>query len=236
MPDVDRFELNLEIAETQVSGTVVDKDSGEPVSDASVRLRRSSARTGPDGRFSIAVEPGEWQLAASAPGRKLTVLPLNVGPDGLSDVRVEMERGLELRGRVVDAAGRPLRVWRSWPPTRAVDLAETVYTLADGSFRIGGLGEEPYTLVSGGDLTGWAVRGGVTPGGEPVTLALRPGGRIAVRVLGADGRPVKDAYPDVQRVDGLAVVDAGRLGLDGRERLRRDRRAGGPRGGRGGHP
>jgi hypothetical protein len=38
-----------------------------------------------------------------------------------------------------------------------------------------------------------------------VTLALRPGGRVAVRVLGADGRPVKDAYPFVQRVDGLPV-------------------------------
>jgi hypothetical protein len=38
-----------------------------------------------------------------------------------------------------------------------------------------------------------------------VTLTLRPGGRVAVRVLGADGRPVKDAYPYVQRVDGLPV-------------------------------
>lgn len=62
-----------------------------------------SARTGPDGRFSLAVEPGEWQLSATAPGRKLTVLPLNVGPAGLSDVQVEMERGVEVRGRVVDA-------------------------------------------------------------------------------------------------------------------------------------
>ena len=53
--------------------------------------------------------------------------------------------------------------------------------------------------MTGGDLPGWAVRGGVTPGDEPVTLALRPGGRIAVRALDADGRPVKDAYPEVQK-------------------------------------
>ena len=59
MPDADRFELDLEIAATQVSGTVVDKDSGEPVRTRALGVRRSSARTGPDGRFSIAVEPGE---------------------------------------------------------------------------------------------------------------------------------------------------------------------------------
>jgi protocatechuate 3,4-dioxygenase beta subunit len=212
VPDADRFELNLEIAETQVSGTVVDKESGEPVADASVRVQRSSARTGPDGRFSIAVEPGEWQLSASAPGRKLTVLPLNVGPAGLSDLRVEMERGLELRGRVVDTAGRPAPGLQVVAADGAGGSADSVYTLADGSFRMGGLEEEPCTLVSGGDLTGWAVRGGVTPGGEPVTLALRPGGRVAVRVLGADGRPVKDAYPDVQKVNGLAVAMPGGSG------------------------
>ena len=212
VPDVDRFDLNLEIAPTQVSGTVVDKDGGEPVSEARVRLGRSSARTGPDGRFSIAVEPGEWQLSASAPGRKLTVLPLNVGPAGLSDLRVEMERGLELRGRVVDAGGRPVPNLQVVAADAARGLAESVYTLADGSFRMESLDEEPYTLVTGGDLTGWAVRGGVTPGGDPVTLALRPGGRVAVRVLGADGRPVKDAYPDVQRVDGLPVSMPGGSG------------------------
>ena len=215
VPDVDRFELNLEIAETQVAGTVVDKDGGEPVADASVRIQRSSARTGPDGRFSIAVEPGEWQLSASAPGRKLTVLPLNVGPAGLSDLRVEMERGLELRGRVVDAGGRPVPNLQVVAADAARGLAEGVYTLADGSFRMESLDEEPYTLVTGGDLVGWAVRGGVTPGGDPVTLALRPGGRVAVRVLGADGRPVKDAYPDVVRVNGLAVsMPGGSSGTD----------------------
>lgn len=212
VPDVDRFELNLEIAETQVSGTVVDKESGDLVSDATVRIRRSSARTGPDGHFTVSVEPGEQQLGATAPGRKLVVLTLNVGPAGLSDVRVEMERGAELRGRVVDTAGRPAPNLEVVASDASSVFAEVAYTLADGSFRMGGLGEEPYTLVSGGDLTGWAVRGNVTPGNEPVTLALRPGGRVAVRVLGADGRPVRDAYPDVQRVNGLAVAMPGGSG------------------------
>ena len=212
VPDVDRFELDLEIAGAQVSGTVVDKDGGEPVSDARVRVRRSSARTGPDGRFALAVEPGEQELEVTAPGRKLAALTLDVPAEGLSDVRVEMERGLEIRGRVVDEAGRPAPGLEVVASDARQVYAVTVWTLGDGSFRIGGLGEEPYALAGGSDLAGWAVRGNVRPGGDPVTLALRPGGRVAVRVLGADGRPVKDAYPYVQRVDGLPVSMPGGSG------------------------
>jgi hypothetical protein len=212
VPDVDRFELDLEIAGAQVSGTVVDKDGGEPVSDARVRIRRSSARTGPDGRFTLAVEPGEYRLEAQAPGRRRTVLPLDVGSDGASNVRVEMERGVDLRGRVVDAAGRPVPSLEILAADADGDFGGNSHTLADGSFRIDGLGAQPYTLVTGGDLAGWAVRGSVTPGDEPVTLALRPGGRIAVRVLGADGQPTKDAYPEVRRIGGLPVVMPGGSG------------------------
>jgi protocatechuate 3,4-dioxygenase beta subunit len=218
VPDVDRFELDLEIGETQVSGMVVDKDGGEPVSDASVHLGRATARTGPDGRFALGAEPGERQLGATARGRKYAVLTLNVPRDGLADVRVEMERGLDLRGRVVDGAGRPAPNLQVAATAASEVYAEVVWTLGDGSFRIGGLGEEPCTLASGSDLAGWAVRGNVRPGGDLVTLTLRPGGRVAVRVVGADGLPVKDASTDVHRLDGLPVslpVDSGETDANG---------------------
>jgi protocatechuate 3,4-dioxygenase beta subunit len=205
VPDVDRFELDLEIGAAQVTGVVVDKDGGEPVADARVRLGRSSASTGPDGRFALAAEPGERQLGATAPGRKYALLTLNVPVDGLSDVRVEMERGLEIRGRVVDAAGRSAPNLEVTATAASEVYVETVWTLGDGSFRVGGLGQEPCTLATGSDLAGWAVRGNVMPGGEPVTLTLRPGGRVAVRAVGDERVPVKDASAYVQRVDGLPV-------------------------------
>jgi hypothetical protein len=66
-------------------------------------------------------------------------------------------------------------------------------------------------LAAGSPLAGFAVRGGVTPGEDTVTLTLRPGGRIAVRVLAADGRPVKEAYPSVETVDGLRVEMPGNV-------------------------
>ena len=181
VPDVDRFELDLEIAATTVSGMVVDQDERRP--GARTRASGCGARAPGPGRTGASrsrSSRGSTSLEAQAPGRRRTVLPLSVGPEGLSDLRVEMERGVEIRGRVLDAAGRPFRA-RDPGGRRRRRLRRSAYTLADGSFRIDGLGAQPYALVTGGDLPGWAVRGGVTPGDEPVTLALRPGGRIAVR-------------------------------------------------------
>jgi hypothetical protein len=205
LPDVERYELDLELAETSVSGVVVAKESGDPVADAWVRLQRATARSGPAGAFKIAAEPGERQLEVNAVGRKTATLALTVPAQGVADVRVELEHGSELRGRVVTPGGRPA------PGVQLVvvengQIANYVDSLADGSFRFEGLGTQPVTVVAGGDLQGWAVRGGLRPGVEPVTLELRPGGRVAVRVLGSDGQPMKDVVPRVSAVDGVPFV------------------------------
>jgi hypothetical protein len=51
----------------------------------------------------------------------------------------------------------------------------------------------------------------VTPGGEPLALALRPAGRIAVRVIDPAGQPVTDAYPRIETIDGARVRMPGRV-------------------------
>ena len=52
-----------------VSGTVIDDSSGEPLIDAGVEVvgRNRTARTGIDGRFSIRVEPGTYEVRVYAP-------------------------------------------------------------------------------------------------------------------------------------------------------------------------
>ncbi len=219
IPDVDRFELDLELGAATVSGIVVDRDGGSPVPDASVALRKTDAtnktdatkewsgraESGPDGRFSIAAEPGEYRLEAQASDRQPTSLPLSVGPAGVADLRVELDRGLEIRGRLLDASGRPAaRVPMRVAPADG-EGGGFVDSAADGSFRIGGLAPEPHLLVGGSELAGYAVRSGVVPGGDPIVLALRPPGRIAVRVVDAAGQPVRDAYPRVDRLDGVRM-------------------------------
>jgi hypothetical protein len=212
VPDVERFELDVEVADTTVSGIVVDSENGQPVADAIVGLSaaepvgkwKGSASAGPDGRFSIGVEPGEYRLGAQAPGRKRASLPVTVGAGGVSGLRVELEPGLEITGRVVDASGRGVSGVSILASDTEGHPSGHANSLPDGAFKIGGLGAQPYTLATGSDLAGWAVRT-ATPGDEPVTLALQPGGHIAVRVLGADDRPVKDAYPRVKSIGGLRV-------------------------------
>jgi protocatechuate 3,4-dioxygenase beta subunit len=215
VPDVERFELDLEVGEAGVSGVVVDRESGAPVADAVVVLRepgpegsgKGGVTTGPDGRFSIAAEPGEYVLDVRARSRRPSTLAVSVGPGGLSDVRLEMEPGLEIRGRVQDAAGRPAaEVW-----VYAIDAQGDVPglygggapVLPDGSFHLGGLDASPYALVCGSDHAGFAMRTGATPGDDPVTLTLRPGGTILARVASPDGTPVKDVYLRIVSWDGV---------------------------------
>ncbi len=214
IPDLGRYELELELGQASVSGMVVDKDSGAALPDIAVSLRepgsdggfKGGAASGVDGRFTIAADPGEYVLEASGPPRRRTRIPLSVSSAGVADVRVEMEDGVEIRGRVVDAAGRVV----AEASVTAVDAdggssSFGERTLPDGSFRLSGLEPRPYTLLAGAERVGYGLRAGVTAGGDPVTLTLRPGARLAVRAVGANGAPVNDAWPHVSAWDGVRV-------------------------------
>jgi hypothetical protein len=215
IPDVERYELDLDVGEASVSGVVVDADSGAPVPEAMVSVRepgtngawKGGSASGADGRFALAAEPGEYVLEATARGRKRASVPLTVGPGGASDLRLELEAGVELRGRVVDRAGKPAPD----ADVFALDAANTAASrhaeaLPDGTFRIDALeADKAYTLVCGEARVGFGMRHGVTPGADPVAVTLHPGGKLLVRVLGPDGLPVKDAWPRVVSWDGVRL-------------------------------
>ena len=166
--------------------------------------------SGADGRFTLTVEPGEYTLQARAPARATASMPLSVGEAGLSDVRVEMEPGREIVGRLVDAAGRGAGGFLVLA-TAADGEGDSAHTQPDGTFRIVGLTAVTHTVVGGSELAGLGFVKGVTPGGDPVTVRLQPAGEIAVRVVDATGAPVKDAYPAVDRIDGVRVRLPGRV-------------------------
>ena len=123
VPDAERYELDLEVGGASVTGVVTDKDTGAPVPEAQVSLRlpgpdgewKGGGASGPDGRFTITTEPGEYEIVASARGRRPARTPLSVGAAGVSDVRVELEAGFEIKGRVVDASCVRCRTSSSWP-------------------------------------------------------------------------------------------------------------------------
>jgi hypothetical protein len=211
VPDTNRFGLDLEIGEAAVSGVVVDRDSGAPLPDVSLRLSRidghgytgAPGRSGPDGRFEIGAEAGEYTLAAELPGRVRVVLPVRVDPAGLADLRLEMDKGLAIVGRLQDATGRPAA--GQMIVAIGADGFERAAVRADGSFRLEGLTDRPYALSVGSTLAGFATRREVRPGPEPVALTLRPPGRVTLRVVSPDGRPVAEALASVVMVDSAPV-------------------------------
>jgi hypothetical protein len=211
VPDTSRFTLDLDIGETAVSGVVVDRDSGAPLPDASLRLSSidgrgysgAPGRSGPDGRFEMGAEAGEYTLSAELPGRVRVVLPVRVDPAGLADLRLEMDKGLAIVGRLQDVAGRPAT--GQTIVAIGADGFERAAVRADGSFRLEGLTDRPYALSVGSSLAGFATRPGVRPGPEPVPLILRQAGRVALRVVSPDGRPVAEALASVMLVDGAPV-------------------------------
>ena len=87
-------------------------------------------------------------------------MPVTVGPAGVQDLRVEMDRGLAIVGRLLDAAGRPAGGYQVNAKTLDGGYVPGAHSRADGSFRLEGLASKPYVLAAGSPLAGFAVRGG----------------------------------------------------------------------------
>jgi hypothetical protein len=214
VPDVEAHVVDFAFAGATVSGVVVDKDTGQPPSRAQVGTNWPdkgggfvSAPVGPDGRFEMEVEPGRRTITARAEGYAPADLETDVPAEGMSDLRFELEKGLALRGRLVDRGGQRLSgIQVTLRSAGRPPLMNFAQTLPDGSFAFEGLKDgTTYALCAGSPLVGYAVRTGVAPGANDVSLTLRPGGKLEVRILGPDGAPRPKSFPWVKRVGGVEV-------------------------------
>ena len=212
IPDVEAHSLEIAFSGVPVTGIVVDKDTDQPVPLAFVSAaprdkdapRSGTAQTGADGRFQLDAEPGEYTLSARAEGYGVAKIDATVVASGLSDARLELEKGLEIKGRVVDARGQGVSGVAVAARAGESDHGGT-QTLPDGSFRISGLAAKPYNLCAGTDLAGYTVRMGLSPGGADITLTLRPASRIRLLVKGPDGLPLPKAWAYVTKLAGAFI-------------------------------
>ena len=209
--DADRFTLDLEVTEARVAGVVVSRDGGAPLPGVLLRLLpvdpadpvRPRTRSASDGRFAIGVEAGDYVLHAEVPGRVRIERPVSVSADGLDGLRLEMDRGRAIAGILLDERARPSTGQGVFAV--GADGFERVFTGKDGTFRIEGLTDRPYALSAGSSLAGFATLRGVRPSAEPITLALRAGGRVTLHVVSSDGGSVAEADAAVLTVDGERV-------------------------------
>ncbi len=239
---VARVEIPLRRG-VRVFGRVRDRGDGRPVAGARVAVV-SSGPVGPiavasdaSGRFEAFVPAGQAThrvLRVPEPylappeflGPRPVVVPAAIA--GFELPPIELTRGAEVRGLVVDAAGRPApgaRVEATWTmidgrsrvPRKAVATAAP-----DGSFVVGAVAPEAELALtaSAGDAS--------TVAPTPARASDRRAARLTVvevdavapsgRVVDADGRPMAGA---TVRIDALDRSPAGsiaggeRLDLDG---------------------
>jgi hypothetical protein len=217
VPDVDAHVMDVALGGVNVTGVVIDRETEKPLPEARVDAYRrgrsgdgtgSDARTDAQGRFTLEVNPGEYRIRAAADAYNDATLDMTIGEAGASEVRLGLEKGVSIAGRVLDAQGRPAAGSRlsatpadpsgSRPPG-------SVAVLSDGSFRIDGLDRKPYTLLAGSS-SGFAVRPGVEAGAKGLVLTLQPGGKARVQVVAADGTPATGAFVGLLEAAGSRVM------------------------------
>lgn len=210
VPDVAAYVLDLELPGEQVAGLVLDKDTGRPVGEATVTAQGASATTGPDGRFALEVDAGNCRVTADAEGYARESVDTVAGSPAAGELRIELLRGLALKGKVVDPQGRPagaLRVMAT--PNAAQPLShppEVAVALADGTFRFERLKAQAYNLASGSKALGWGLVTGVGPGSKDVVLRLEAGGIVKLVVRGPGGAPVSGANASIVTAGGVPVA------------------------------
>jgi protocatechuate 3,4-dioxygenase beta subunit len=206
-----------------LSGIVVGPDQA-PIEGATVAANGSSHRTKADGRFAIPGVSGKVTLAITPP--KGFVRPTPVKAEAGQDVRVELETGLEIGGRVRmpgDATignGRVSMNWPSAPGTPAGNASATIKP--DGTFLATGIPPRVKVALT---VSIWQTSVTVAPvtmqNVEPGTLDLEiqmeAGVSITGTVLEADGTPKKGGYLQAMPVDSkLGGSSAGgQVGSDG---------------------
>jgi protocatechuate 3,4-dioxygenase beta subunit len=216
VPDVEAHPLDVALAGVTVSGVVVDQVSGKPLAEARVSAwqRRASdrggfyARTGSDGRFTLELEAGAYRLTTQADAYNEDRREMTVADEGATDLRIALDKGVAIVGRVLDGQGRPAAGAR----VSAVSLEtqsrapEIASTLADGSFRLEGLERKPYTLLAGSSQ-GFALRADVAAGVKDLVLTLQPGGKARVHVVEPGGEPASGAFVGLVEVGGTRVMN-----------------------------
>lgn len=213
-----QVELKLERAAV-LSGVVVDEE-GAPVQGVkvvgAVSLKGGDdGTTGPDGRFTLSVGTGPVRFTAQHAGFRDHASTPTAPASG---VRIVLQRGLQLRGRVLDEAGTPVKGARvmALAPGKGgedeKDLERVTESGPGGTFHLGGLEPGAFLLAAlveeeeGGQR---AMRMGATrvvlPFDGELTVRLKAGASIRGVVVDQHGQPA----PGIELMAMLEGVSGG---------------------------
>ncbi|WP_422931961.1 carboxypeptidase regulatory-like domain-containing protein [Singulisphaera sp. PoT] len=116
--------------------------------------------------------------------------------------KLVMDRGLTVTGKVTDEAGKPIAGARVY--TKFLnDLRETK-TGQDGTYRLDACEASPTRLVVAAKGRATDMKEiNVEAGMDPVDFAMKPGGKVRIRVVDMRGKPVPKARIHFQRWRGM---------------------------------
>ncbi|HJQ36192.1 MAG TPA: carboxypeptidase regulatory-like domain-containing protein [Thermoanaerobaculia bacterium] len=198
-------------------GTVVGRviAEGRPLSDVSVmvssdpgmRFGASPTTTDSNGEFTLeGVAGGSIRIDARRSGYAPASVTVNVAPGKETRTEIELTRGRELRGRVIDSSGRP--VPQADLMTRGIPGGGPGFgmasTDAEGMFKLSGLTDRNYTLVARKDgfaETTMDVNPATT---NDITITLGRGGTVTGRVLGVG--PNDLPFVDIRGMRSASIV------------------------------
>lgn len=198
----------------RLSGRVVDAE-GQPIVGASLDLStdrpgeerglvRSTGRSDTsttseeDGRFAFeGVRPGRARLRASAPGFQEALLEELEVPAGkpVENVKVVMERGAVIEGRVLTSAGEPVG------DARVIADSAAAVSDAEGAYRLDGVPPGPRTVqAQHQDFPPLERRIEVEPlSPNQLDLVFEAGHEVSGRVVDREGKGVEGAQVSLAR-------------------------------------
>jgi hypothetical protein len=178
---------------------------GMPVSELSTN---TSWASGPDGRYRLEeVPPGRLQLLVHHPDFVETLSEwLTLAPGGEAHVRVVLERGAAVKGRVLDAWGRPVARARIDAVAAHGTQQRTLLSDSDGRFAFAAVAPEVDLLLARpDDRYHFVLRRALElrPGEERELELVLPPERspLLVLVSAEDGQPISGAQVTLASTD-----------------------------------
>ncbi|MHC4820660.1 MAG: carboxypeptidase regulatory-like domain-containing protein, partial [Planctomycetota bacterium] len=221
-----------------ISGKVVSRD-GQPVGNARVTamLKKGdveeqvqSTNTNREGAFILEDVPGGTYTVKAAAGWGMGRSRANLMPKtvenvqaGASDLVIEVEAGLTMKGKVIGPDGEPMAEgWlnaRQEKPEEGQEAVTSNGALLNGEFELTGLAPGKYRVTVYGN--GTSSKSVVAEAGdEDVVVDYRSGGAIEGRVLLPDGMPAANVWVSANGPGGQGggrTSDDGSFSLTGLE-------------------
>jgi Carboxypeptidase regulatory-like domain len=153
-----------------------------------------------DGKLETYITDGPIDIEIMPAGYGPLRFHLDLKPGEVRDLGdIEVDEGLELRGRIVDPAGTPVNGARVFAGG-AFSPVDSMTTGVDGGFVLRRLGEgEIEVEVEADGFLPVSVTGDTRRAAAPLIVTLHRGGVLRGTVIGADGTPV--AGCDVEIVE-----------------------------------